>query len=95
MPMYNFICNNCRNKTSSSMTICSFLQKKDSLFCDKCNSGKIEVLLAPPTGKIERTKEDILREIDEEVRDIVSKINNGDEATFDDIYGNRENPLKN
>lgn len=95
MPIYSFICSNCKNKTTDTMSISSFLKKREERNpCSICSNGEIVASLSPPVGRIEKTKEDMLREIDEEVRDIVKKVRDGDESAFDDIYGNRENPYK-
>lgn len=95
MPIYNFLCNNCKNKFSEILSISEFLKKKDlTLDCESCKSGEVKVSLSPPTGRIERKKEDIVKKIEEEVREIVQKVREGDEATIEDVYGHRENPYK-
>jgi len=62
--------------------------------CSECSEGEILVSLSPPVGRIEKRKEDILQEIEEEVREIVKKVQEGDEKAIEDVYGHRVNPNK-
>ena len=95
MPVYNFICSKCEYKNTETMTISKFMEaRKNPSKCAECSEGEIVASLSPPTGRIEKRKEDIVKEIEEEVREIVKKVNEGDEATIEDIYGHRENPFK-
>jgi hypothetical protein len=95
MPIYNFKCNECNNIIQENMSISIFLSKRDDIrACESCNSGAMLLSLSPPNGRVEKRKEDILMDIEEELRDIVKRVRDGDEATIEDVYGHRVNPHK-
>lgn len=95
MPIYNFKCSECSNLEQAILKVSEFIKlRKNPLKCSNCNKGIMYPSLFPPMGKIEKRKEDIVQEIEEEVREIVKKVQEGDEATIEDIYGHRKNPYK-
>lgn len=95
MPVYNFMCKNCSNTFVEAMSISKFMKLRNNPNeCSECSNGEMVASLSPPTGKIEKRKEDIIQDIEEEVREIVKKVREGDEATIADVYGHRENPYK-
>ena len=95
MPVYNFVCDKCEAVSTEVMSISSFMkQRSNPEECCECSEGKVLVSLSPPTGGIEKRKEDIIQEIEDEVREIVKKVREGDEAAIEDVYGHRENPYK-
>lgn len=95
MPLYSFSCKECGNKDDKILSIKKFFKiKENPEDCSKCKKGKMLAKLAPAYAKIEKRKEDIVEEIEEEVRDIVKKVKEGDLKTIQDVYGDRPNPQK-
>lgn len=78
------------------MKISEFLLfKKNQNICEICKIGKIIQIVKASHGKISRDKEYLVQSAKEEARKTMQKINQGDEKTFIDIYGDTPNPQKN
>jgi hypothetical protein len=77
------------------MSIPEYLKIKNTKNeCPVCKAGVLFQKLSPVRNKIERRKEDLLSEIEEDVRKIVQKVDEGDERTISNIYGDSKNTLK-
>jgi len=96
MPIYNFRCSGCDNTDSEMMSIPIFKKRKENPEkCTECESGKMQTSLAPIKGNIERKKEDLLPELQEEANEIVRKVLDGDYQTIIDVFGDTKNPYLN
>ena len=95
MPRYNFECDGCEHCISEVMSISEFLETKNTKNqCPVCKTGVLFQKLSPVRNKIERKKEDLLPEIEAEVRKIIQKVDEGDEQTISNLYGDTKNTLK-
>ncbi len=95
MPKYNFQCDKCEYVTSEVMTISEYLKKKEETSeCPDCEAGVLFQVLNPVRSKIERRKEELIPQIEEEARKLVEKVKSGDEKAIADVYGDRLNPHK-
>lgn len=86
MPNYTYKCKDC----DKEMEI--FLSIKDSeneVKCNLCNSDNMLRLFKPPSSKVKRSKEEIIERAKEEAREIIGKMEMGDQSLIRDIYGEK------
>lgn len=95
MPKYTFKCENCLDVAERSLSIPKFLKiKADGIPCDQCSEGTLVHQVVNVTSKIEKSKEQMIMESQEEVRKTIDKIRAGDSRTINDVYGDRPNAFK-
>lgn len=95
MPKYNFQCDKCNYVVSEVMSISAYRKKKnETIKCQHCDDGVLFQVLNPVRSKVERSKEEMVIEIEEETRKIVNKVLSGDEKAIADVYGTEENTKK-
>lgn len=95
MPHYHFKCQECENSKIMIMNVKDFLAfRRNNDGCDVCNNGKLIQVVSTISGKIQKDKESLIQESKEEARKTIEKINQGDEKTFINIYGDKPNELK-
>lgn len=93
MAIYNFKCNHC-----SSIEVLSISTKKytqlsqerafDEMTCKSCeNLSGFTRIFGISSSKIERDKEETMRQIKEDSRKIVQSIQSGNTTTMRNIYG--------
>lgn len=86
MPNYTYKCKDCNKE----MEI--FLSIKDSdneVKCNSCSSENMLRLFKPPSSKVKRSKEEIIESAKEEAREIIGKMEMGDQSLIRDIYGEK------
>lgn len=95
MPKYNFSCQDCHNNQQDQLTIEEYLSLKDiNYFCNSCGSKKLIRIFKNTYSNIDRSTQDIMAEMKDEVRATVEKVNSGDISSVSDIYGQEVNKLK-
>lgn len=94
MPRYFFECKECGFEIDKTMSIGAYKKFKEENECSECDTGVLLQRLSPVRNKIERKKEEIVAQIEEDVRKTLKKIESGDERTIRDIYGDKANTLK-
>jgi transcription elongation factor Elf1 len=95
MPSYTFECINCKSRIEKYLSISDFKKTKlGRLKCEGCDGGHLVHKIVSLVTNIERSNDQIILDIQEEVQKTVNKINNGDDRTIEDVYGNRLNPHK-
>ncbi len=90
MPNYNFICQNCQEQKTLNLSINDFIKLKKEILqkkCENCLIGVISIQIGQIIHTIDKSKEQIVLEVKEEVRKTVEKIESGDIKTIMDIYG--------
>jgi NMD protein affecting ribosome stability and mRNA decay len=95
MPIYNFICDSCAKEKQNFLSIPEFISLKGKIKCENCNGGYFIHKISSVDAKIEKSTDQIILEIQEEVQKTVNKINNGNQRVIEDVYGDRPNPYKN
>lgn len=89
MPRYYYFCSKCENKKEVNMSISEFLKyKKEEHYCEDCHSLLFQKVF-PTYSKIDRDKEYIIQSAKEEAKQIVEKINKGDERTIVEMCGDK------
>jgi hypothetical protein len=77
------------------MSIAAYREKKkETIKCPQCDEGVLFQVLNPVRSKVERRKEDLIVEIEDETRKIVNKVLSGDERAIADVYGSEPNAQK-
>lgn len=95
MPIYNFICKNCLNKTKYFLNLKEYFElKKNQIKCEKCTDGVLSQEIVRVNSTIEKSPDQIIMETKEEVRKTVDRVRSGDRRAIDDIYGDKLNPYK-
>lgn len=90
MPTYRYGCSKCDFEISKVMSISEFLSsRKSETLCANCKDGQLVQRLSKIHSKIERTKEEQVAQIEEDVRKVVSKVHSGDEETIRKVYGEK------
>jgi len=96
MPKYNFECDKCDNMDIAFMSIHEFIKDKTkNKKCKNCQNGVLYHKIVDINSVIEKSKDQILIESEEEVRKTVDKVRVGDRKAIRDIYGDKPNPYKN
>lgn len=94
MPSYTFACNNCSKESEKFFSIPEFIELKSKIKCEECNNGMLFHKIASVSSIVEKSNEQIIMDIQEDVRKTVNKLSNGDLRTIEDVYGDRANPYK-
>jgi len=95
MPKYNFVCDKCEFERDTYMSISAFIKSKNQkIKCEDCDVGVLFHRVASITSIVEKSQEQSIMDIQEEVRKTVKKIRDGDRKTIDDVYGDEPNPYK-
>jgi hypothetical protein len=95
MPKYNFLCKDCLHNQENQLTIEQYRNLKNiNLFCNSCRSINLVRSFKHTYSNIDRSAEDILADIKDEVRSVVNKVNSGDISAISEIYGEEVNKLK-
>ena len=95
MPKYNFLCKDCLHNQENHLTIEQYRNIKNiNLFCNSCRSLNLVRSFKNTYSNIDRSAEEILADIKDEVRSVVNKVNSGDISTISEIYGEEVNKLK-
>jgi len=93
MAIYNFKCSSCSNIKSFSVPITEYaeLNLKNAsigLYCDGCGkASRLTRVFDVSSSKIERDKEEMMRQIKEETRKIVQSVRDGNTNAIRNIYG--------
>ncbi len=94
MPNYTIECDTCIYMIVKRMPIPSFLLwKGEAHTCPKCG-GQLRQQIAKVGMKIEKSHDQIMADIQQEVQETVRKINSGDQKAMRDVYGDSLNPHK-
>ena len=95
MPKYNFLCKDCLHNQENHLTIEQYRNIKNiNLFCNICRSTNLVRSFKNTYSNIDRSAEEILADIRDEVKSVVNKVNSGDISTISEIYGEEVNKLK-
>jgi putative FmdB family regulatory protein len=95
MPNYTYACDSCQKYIEKFFSISEFLETKSKIIkCEECGDGNLIHKVNSVTAKVEKSNDQIILDIQEEVRKTVNKINNGDQRLIEDVYGDRANPYK-
>ena len=95
MPTYTFTCNNCKQEDQKFFSIADFINQKGKIKCEECDGGWLIHKVSSVSSLIEKSNDQIILDIQEEVQKTVNKINNGNQKVIEDVYGDRANPYKN
>lgn len=91
MPAYSYLCEDCDNITSFSLSIIEFKKissnNNSKLLCGFCGSEKVKRLIKPVGSKVEKRKDEIVQEAKREARAIINKIKSGDQSSIRDVFG--------
>lgn len=95
MPRYTFKCDECSEMTIKNISVSEYIRfKKETNKCPACKAGVLFQKLSPVRNTVERKKEDLMPEIQAGAREIIKKLEQGDENTIVDIFGDSKNKLK-
>lgn len=95
MPSYTYQCLQCQVVIIKTWTISEYLKmKKEKLQCEICNSGVLSQQVLSINSAIERSQDQVIMDLQTEVREIVEKVTSGDSRSIHDIYGDSPNPYK-
>ena len=95
MPKYKFLCKDCLQNQENHLSISEYRDIKNiNLFCISCRSKNLVRVFNNTHSNIDRSTEEMLAEIKNEVRSTVEKINSGDISLISEIYGEEVNKLK-
>lgn len=96
MPSYSFKCDTCNTYLERFLTIPEFIKSKENLIkCEGCDGGYLHHKIYSVGAEIEKSNDQIILDIQDEVAKTVNKISNGDHRAIEEIYGDRPNPYKN
>jgi hypothetical protein len=84
MPNYKFKCQN-DHIEETFMSINDFIMREKRM-CHICNTD-MEVYVSSVSSKVEKSSDQIMQDIDEDVKKTVEKYLAGDAATIEDIAG--------
>ena len=97
MATYNFKCSSCFREINLNIQISEFIKLKSqelngiyelkNYACNNCKSISYERIFDTIGSKIVKSREEILEGIREETREIVNRVNNGDQNMIRQIYG--------
>lgn len=89
MPSYHYVCNDCQERITVQMQISEYLSYKQEIHhCNKCQ-GVLTQKVFPTYAKIDRDKEYIIQSAKEEAKQIVERMNRGDEKTITEMCGDK------
>lgn len=91
MPYYNYKCEQCNCEEERFLSIKEYLDTPQC--CTKCNLVLKQIVVSPKAN-VEKSTDQILLEIKEDVQKTVERIRQGDQRTIDDIFGDQPNPYK-
>jgi predicted nucleic acid-binding Zn ribbon protein len=94
MPSYIFACKSCQHEEEKFLSIPDFINLKGKIKCEGCNGGYLHHKISNVSSIIEKSSDQIILDIQEEVQKTVNKINNGNQKVIQDVYGDRVNPYK-
>jgi hypothetical protein len=96
MPSYSFVCLHCNENLELFLSIPEYLElKKGKVKCKVCDTGFISQKIVSIAATVEKSTDQLILEIQDEVRKTVNKIGKGDHRAIEDVYGDRTNPYKN
>ena len=95
MPAYNFDCPNCGTQVEKFLSIPDFMEQKSKIKCEGCGTGTLRHKVSSVSALVEKSVDQIILDIQDEVQKTVNKINNGNQRVIEDVYGDRANPYKN
>jgi|15BtaG_2_1085339.scaffolds.fasta_scaffold00189_9 hypothetical protein len=93
MAIYNLECKNCSSVDILNISIKKYIEscQKDGLnqrHCKACNKlSEFTRIFSASSSKIERDKEEMMRQVKEESRKIVQSIKSGNAKAIRNIYG--------
>tara|TARA_Y100001937_G_C7090186_1_gene317300 strand:+ start:996 stop:1277 length:282 start_codon:yes stop_codon:yes gene_type:complete len=91
MPAYSYLCEDCGDITSFSLSINDFKKisssNENKLLCSFCSSKKLKRIIKPVSNKVEKRKDEIVQEAKREARAIINKIKSGDQRSIRDVFG--------
>ena len=94
MPSYTFVCPQCNREEEKFLSIPEFISLKSKIKCESCNDKILYHKISSVGTKVEKSNDQIILDIQEEVQKTVNKINNGNQRVIEDVYGDRLNPHK-
>ena len=95
MPKYKFSCKDCLHNQENHLSISEYRDSKNiNLICNSCRSKNLVRVFKNTYSNIDRSAEEILEEIKNEVRSTVDKVKSGDITAISEIYGEEVNKLK-
>jgi hypothetical protein len=95
MPKYNFSCKDCLHNQENHLSISEYRDLKNiNLICNSCRSKNLVRVFKNTYSNIDRSTEEILAEIKNEVRSTVDKVKSGDITAISEVYGEEVNKLK-
>lgn len=95
MPKYNFSCKDCLHNQENHLSISEYRDSKNiNLICNSCRSKNLVRVFKNTYSNIDRSTEEILAEIKNEVRLTVDKVKSGDITAISEVYGEEVNKLK-
>lgn len=94
MPTYKFKCKECNNVQDEFLTINEYNNCNNIIKCLICKKTDLQRYFGDVHGVIERKKEDILNNMQDDISKTIEKIRSGDESAINDVYGERVNPHK-
>lgn len=94
MPRYTYSCDSCHSVIEKFFSISEFIESKNKLICENCNGGLLSHKITTISALVEKSNDQIILDIQEEVQKTVNKINNGNQKAIEDVYGDRANPYK-
>lgn len=90
MPRYNFKCAECEDAAPITVTLSIpdfFDAKGDKMECEMCCKKTMVHQIVKVNSVVEKSKDQILSESEEDIRKTVDRVLSGDKETIRDIYG--------
>jgi hypothetical protein len=94
MPSYTFYCPECSSEREKFLSIPEFISLKSKIKCESCDDVYLSHKISSVTARVEKSNDQIILDIQDEVQKTVNKINNGNQRVIEDVYGDRVNPYK-
>ena len=86
MPKYKYYCEECKTEVFLNLKIREFLDRTLLKRCEICNSD-MKNIPVKIRSEVEKSTEQMLQDIQDEVLDTVEKVYRGDADAIRDIYG--------
>jgi hypothetical protein len=91
MPFYSFVCKECNEKQTHSLSISDYTDKKyENLECLLCRKKTLNRVFEKIFSKVQKSSAELIYEITESVQKTREKIESGDTHAIRDIYGEVE-----
>ena len=92
MPLYNFKCKTCNKVETKKYEISEFLSIKDKVICS-CNNKMVHII-TKVNASVDKKGIEVMEDVVEDIAKLRQKIEDNDEATIRDIYGEELNKEK-